>query len=345
LFLIPGYFESMLETSARLLRLLSVLQTPRDWTGPQLAERLGVTVRTVRNDVERLRTLGYPVEATRGAIGGYRLGAGSALPPLLLDDEEAVAIAVGLRTATSGSVAGVEESSLRALAKLERVLPSRLRRRVGALQAFVDTVQPDTRGPVVDAQVLTDLTAACRDREVLRFDYRGRDGAASRRSAEPYRLVNWGRRWYLLAWDLDRGDWRTFRVDRLVPRLPAGPRFAPRPLPDEDAARYVSQSVSRAPWRVPATVLVQTSAAELSERLPSYVGTITAVDEHSCELQTGGATAETLAVYLGLLGADFSVTGPPELVDALRMLSTRFARAVAAKPPDVPSPPTPPSAA
>ena len=318
----------MLETSARLLRLLSVLQTPREWTGPQLAERLGVSVRTVRNDVERLRSLGYPVMATRGAVGGYRLGAGSALPPLLLDDEEAVAIAVGLRTAASGSVTGVEESSLRALAKLEQVLPNRLRRRVNALQSFVVPVESDRRGPTVDAQVLADLTAACRDHEVLRFEYRNRDGSEpTRRSAEPYRLVNWGRRWYLLAWDIGRKDWRTFRVDRLTPRLPAGPRFTPRPLPDEDVARYVSNNVASAPWKVRAIVTVQLSAEELSERIPAFVGAVTAVDEHSCELATGGDSADSMAVYLGMIGADFSVAGSPDLVDAVQRLSERYARA------------------
>jgi predicted DNA-binding transcriptional regulator YafY len=238
------------DTSARLLRLLSLLQTPRDWTGTELAERLDVTTRTVRNDVERLRDLGYPVHGTRGAIGGYRLGAGSALPPLLLDDEEAVAVAVGLRTAAGGSVAGIEEPSLRALAKLEQVLPSRLRRRVNALQTYTVSVPLDRPGPVVSPELLTAIVAACRDHERLRFDYRSRDAAASRRDVEPYRLVNWGRRWYLVAWDTMRGDWRTFRVDRMdSPRTPTGPRFAPRPLPDEDLAGDVSRGVATAPRR------------------------------------------------------------------------------------------------
>ncbi|HTW02138.1 MAG TPA: HTH domain-containing protein, partial [Streptosporangiaceae bacterium] len=191
----------MLETSARLLRLLSLLQTPRDWTGTQLAERLGVSTRTVRNDVDRLRNLGYPVLATKGAAGGYRLGAGASLPPLLLDDEEAVAVTVGLRGAANGSIAGVAESSLRALAKIEQVLPSRLRRRVSALQSFTVTIPPDQAAPTVDAAVLNVITAACRDRERLRFDYLSHDGAPTRREAEPLRLVTWGRRWFLVAWD------------------------------------------------------------------------------------------------------------------------------------------------
>src|SRR5438067_4262924 len=208
----------MLETSARLLRLLSPLQTPREWTGTELAERLDVTTRTVRNDVERLRELGYPVHGTRGSAGGYRLGAGAAVPPLLLDDEEAVAVAVSLSTATGGGITGIEETSLRALAKLEQVLPSRLRRRVEALRTYAVPVPPDSPGPRVDAEILTLVTAACRDHERLRFDYASHDGSQSRRLVEPYRLVHWGRRWYLVGWDVDRTDWRTFRVDRLRPR-------------------------------------------------------------------------------------------------------------------------------
>src|SRR6266545_6447022 len=208
----------MLETSARLLRLLSLLQTPRAWTGAELSERLQVSGRTVRADIDRLRRLGYPVHATRGAVGGYRLSAGTALPPLLLDDEEAVAVAVGLRTAAGGTVTGIEETSLRALAKLEQVLPTHLRGRVNALHTHI--VATSKGGPTVDAAVLTTIAAAARDRHRLRFDYRTHDGSASIRSVEPHRLVHTGRRWYLLAWDTDRQDWRTFRVDRITLRTP-----------------------------------------------------------------------------------------------------------------------------
>ena len=216
----------MLETSARLLRLLSLLQSRREWTGPELAQRLEVSERTVRNDIDRLRSLGYPVDANRGAVGGYRLGAGAQLPPLLLDDDEAVATVLGLRAATG--LAGVEEVSLRALAKLEQVLPRRLRRRVAALGEFALRVPDDTPSPQVDAEVLTTLAAACRDGERLRFDYRTHRGGEARRDVEPYRLIAWGRRWYLLAWDVERGDWRTFRADRVTPRVPTGPRFVHR---------------------------------------------------------------------------------------------------------------------
>ncbi|MBO4275626.1 helix-turn-helix transcriptional regulator, partial [Microbispora triticiradicis] len=216
----------MLETSARLLRLLSLLQARRDWPGATLADQLGVSERTVRRDVDRLRELGYPVESTRGTDGGYRLVAGTAMPPLLLDDDEAVAAAIGLRAAAG--VAGVEEAAERAAAKLEQVLPSRLRRRVGALQTHSEPVPPDRPGPAIDPAVLGVLAAACRDRERLRFDYRAHDGSSGVRIVEPYRLVSWGRRWYLVAWDTGRDDWRTFRVDRIAPRTPTGPRFPPR---------------------------------------------------------------------------------------------------------------------
>ncbi|MFI7701520.1 helix-turn-helix transcriptional regulator [Nonomuraea sp. NPDC049480] len=320
----------MLETSARLLRLLSLLQTSRDWTGAELAERLGVSGRTVRTDVERLRSLGYPVMATRGATGGYRLGAGAALPPLLLDDEEAVAVTVGLGTATNGAIAGIEEASLRALTKLEQVLPSRLRRRVNTLQAYMVPVSRDgDAGPSVDPSILTTLTAVCRDRERLRFDYHDHAGAATVRTVEPYRLVNWGRRWYLLAWDVERGDWRTFRVDRIRPRTPTGPRFTPRDLPDGDVAAYVSRRVSAAAWRYRVKVTVHAPADVVADRINPAVGTVERVDERTCVLHTGADTVETLGVYLGLLGADFDVTGPPELLAHLRRLADRYTRATA----------------
>ncbi|MEN3304995.1 MAG: hypothetical protein V7603_1197 [Micromonosporaceae bacterium] len=319
----------MLETSARLLRLLSLLQTPREWSGPELARRLSVTTRTVRNDVERLRTLGYPVHATRGSVGGYRLGAGACLPPLLLDDEEAVAVALSLRTAAGGTIAGIEETALRALAKLEQVLPSRLRRRVNTLQTYTVTVEPDRAGPRVAPEVLTAITAACRDHERLRFGYRSHDSASSHRDVEPYRLVNRGRRWYLVAWDTDRRDWRTFRVDRIEPRTPAGPRFAPRELPDADLAAYVSRGVATATWRYRARVTVRAPAEVIAERLPAGVGPVVAVDEHTCTLDTGSDNIELLAVWLGALGADFTVADAPELAEQLRTLADRYRRAVA----------------
>ncbi|GAA4434814.1 WYL domain-containing protein [Phytohabitans houttuyneae] len=317
----------MLETSARLLRLLSLLQGRRDWSGSALAERLEVSERTVRRDVDRLRDLGYPVHATRGTDGGYRLGAGAAMPPLLLDDEEAVAVAVGLRTAAGGTVAGIEETSVRALAKLEQVLPSRLRHRVNALQSYTVPVPPDRPGPTVDPSVLTALAAACRDAERLRFDYRGHDGSATVRSVEPHRLVSWGRRWYLVAWDVDRQDWRTFRVDRIAPRTPTGPRFPAREGPPGGAAAHVARGVSAAAWRHTARVVVHAPAEVVAERINPAVGVVEALDAETCVLNTGADTIATLALYLGLLEADFEVTSPPELVAYVRSLSERYARA------------------
>jgi predicted DNA-binding transcriptional regulator YafY len=318
----------MLETSARLLRLLSLLQARREWTGPELAGRLAVSTRTVRNDVERLRSLGYPVHATRGPVGGYRLGAGATLPPLILDDEEAVAVTIGLRTAAGGSITGVEETSLRALAKLEQVLPSRLRRKVNALQTFTTPVPPDHPGPRVSAETLAVIAAACRDQEQLRFDYSSHDGRPSQRRVEPYRLVTWGRRWYLVAFDTDRADWRTFRADRITPRPPAGPRFSPRELPG-DVIDHVKRGVSSAAWRYRARITVHAPAGQITHRINPAVGTVEHVDENTCILDTGADTIETLAVYLGLLGADFTVTGPPELAAYIRMLSRRYQLATA----------------
>jgi predicted DNA-binding transcriptional regulator YafY len=319
----------MLETSARLLRLLSLLQTPREWTGTELADRLEVSTRTVRNDVERLRSLGYPVHATRGAVGGYRLGAGANLPPLLLDDEEAVAVAVGLRTAATGSVAGIEETALRALAKLEQVLPSRLRRRVNTLQSYTVPVPPDASGPKVDAAVLTAIANAARDHERLRFDYRSHDTSVRRRDVEPYRLVTWGRRWYLVAWDAERRDWRTFRVDRMEPKIPTGPRFTPRPLPADDLAAYVSRGVNTAAWRYQARVIVHAPAEVVAERLPGSLGPVEVVDEATCTVMLGSDNVEMLAVWLSALGHDFTVVDSPELVAQLRVLAARYQRAVA----------------
>jgi biotin operon repressor BirA-like protein len=318
----------MLETSARLLRLLSLLQTRPNWSGAELADRLGMSDRTIRRDIERLRDLGYPVHAARG-VAGYRLGAGAALPPLLLDDDEAVAVAVGLRTAAAG-IRGIEEASLGALAKLEQLLPSRLRRRVNAVQASTLPVPGDGAGPRVDPAVLAMLAGACRDRERLHMAYRDHHGSLGRRAVEPYRLVSWGRRWYLVAWDLDREGWRILRMDRVEPTTvtPTGQRFTPRELPEGgDLAAYVSRRVSAAAWRYHARVRVHAPAEEIRRLIPAAAGVVEAVDEGTCLLRTGADTLETLAVYLGMLGADFKVDEPPELVAHLRDLADRYRRA------------------
>ncbi len=316
----------MLETSARLLRLLALLQARRDWTSTELATRLGVTTRTIRNDVDRLRRLGYPVDARPGVAGGYRLGTGGALPPLLLDDDEAVAVAIGLRTAATGSIAGIEETSVRALAKLQQLLPARLRHQVSAFQSYA--LPMPARGPQVDPDVLTMIASACRDHERLRFDYRAHSGAASRRSVEPYRLVNDRRRWYLVAWDTDRDAWRTFRADRIEPRTPAGPRFTPRPLPpDREIVAQVARGVGEATWQYRARVIVHAPAAHVRDRLPIPVD-VDSLGEDKCAFEPGSDHPEMLALYLGLLGADFTIMDSPELVVALRKLTRRYQRAI-----------------
>jgi predicted DNA-binding transcriptional regulator YafY len=324
-FLNVGDNREMLETSARLLRLLSLLQSRRDWTGAELATRLRVTGRTVRNDVDRLRGLGYPVEARPGVAGGYRLGAGGTLPPLLLDDDEAVAVAIGLRTAASGSVAGIEETSVRALAKLQQVLPSRLRHRVSAFASH--TVPMPSPGPQVDMDVLTAVASACRDHEGLRFEYRTHAGTGGRRAVEPHRLLNDRRRWYLLAWDLDRDDWRTFRVDRIELRTPNGPRFAPRELPpDDEVAAQVARGVGEATWQYGAQVVVHAPAAYVRARLPIRMP-VEPLGDDRCAFRPGADHPLMLALHLGLLDADFEVEDSPELRDALRLLAARFQRA------------------
>ena len=315
----------MTQSSSRLLQLLSLLQGRRDWPGRELADRLEVSPRTIRRDVERLRGLGYPMESLTGPAGGYRLRAGTAVPPLLLDDEEAIAIAVGLRTAARASVTGIEETSVRALVKLEQVLPAHLRRRVAALGSAT-VIQPSP-GPTVDPQALTIIAAACRDSECVRFRYRRRDGAESRREVEPRSLVNQGRRWYLVAWDRARDDWRTFRVDRLSGPASTGVRFAPRRLPAKDAAAYVARSITEAPTRFEARVTLGAPLEEINPRLPAHWGSLTRIDESTCELRTRDDDLSWLALRIAMLGVDFEVHEPPELREELRVLAARLGRA------------------
>ena len=319
----------MTATSGRLLKLLSLLQTRRDWTGDELASRLEVSCRTIRRDIERLRELGYPVDALTGPAGGYRLHAGTAMPPLLLDDDEAVAIAVGLRTAARASVTGIEETSVRALVKLEQVLPSHLRRRVNALQTATVTLAT-SGGPTVDPEALTAIAGACRDNERLRFAYRGRDATETNRIVEPHTLVNLGRRWYLVAWDCDRDDWRTFRVDRLARLAPAGARFEPRALPNDDAAAFVAANLSGAPSRYQARVTLFAPLAEVTQQSLFTGSAVEAIDERTCELRTSDDSLDWLAVRVGMVGVDFEVHEPPELVERIRELAARFERATGA---------------
>jgi predicted DNA-binding transcriptional regulator YafY len=314
-------------TSARLLRLLSFLQTPRDWTGAELAERLEVSPRTIRNDIERLRNLGYQVHATRGPIGGYRLASGTTVPPLLLDDDEAVALAVALRTGAGGGADGIEASSMRALAKLEQVLPARLRSRVRALQTHTVLVRRRSYA-AVDPDVLTMLAATCRDHLGLRFDYQDRRGSASQRRVDPHRVVHAEGRWYLVAWDTDRADWRTFRVDRISSEIVAGHRTAPRDLSDDEITALISRGVPAAARRYTTRVTVLAPAAAIAERIGPWIGTVEPINAMSCILETGADDLDILAVHLGLLNVDFIVTEPSELVAHLHKLGERYARAV-----------------
>lgn len=318
----------MLSTSARLLQMLTLLQMRREWSGDELATRLGVGDRTVRNDVGRLRELGYPIVSAPGRTGGYRLGVGATMPPLLLDDDEACAVAVGLRSAVTGGVGGMEEASVQALTKLEHVLPSRLRHRIGRLAAAM--VGVPAAGPRVAVDVLTAVASATHDRERLRFDYTAHDGAVTRREAEPHRLVHVHRRWYLLAWDVDRADWRTYRVDRMELRTPNGPRFAPREPPEPDVGGYVERSVREAVWQHHARILLHAPLGTLQDRVTSAMGTLEAVDETTCEFRTGADSLPVLAVYLGFLEVDFEVLEPPELHAHVAALAERYGRAVGA---------------
>jgi predicted DNA-binding transcriptional regulator YafY len=319
----------MSETAGRLLELLSLLQARRDWPGNELAERLRVSGRTIRRDVERLRQLGYPVGSLTGPAGGYRLRAGTAMPPLLLDDEEAIAIAIGLRTAARASVAGIEQTAVQALVKLEQVLPSHLRRRVHALGAA--TVILGAPGPMIDPQHLTVIAAACRDSERLRFAYTSRDGTHTRREVEPHSLVNYGQRWYLVAWDRGREDWRTFRIDRLARPASTGMRFAAHALPAGDAAAFVQRSIAAAPNRYEARVTLRAPAEEMTGRYAAHWGTIAPIDAHTCEYRAGDDNLAWLALRIAMFGVDFEVHEPPELVEHVRALAERFERAASAK--------------
>jgi predicted DNA-binding transcriptional regulator YafY len=343
----------MANTSTRTLRLLSLLQTHRFWPGTELAGRLEVSVRTLRRDIDRLRELGYPVEAQRGVEGGYQLAPGAALPPLVIDDEEAVALAVGLQAAAEGSVEGIAEVSVRVLAKLVQVMPVRLRRRVEALRAM--TV-PDGwdgggggggggqgsggggGGRAIDPAVLVTLALTCRDSEQLRFSYTAADGRGTDRQVEPHRLVRLDRRWYLVAYDLVRHDWRSFRLDRMDGPRGTGVRFRARELPAEDAAAFVRAGLNhvRRPYRV--EVVADAPAAAVRDRIGRW-GTVEEAGAGRCRLLMTADSLDWPILALGVIGVDFRVVGPPELVDRLRDWGARFGRAAATdrRPPEPPS--------
>ena len=316
----------MADTAARMLALLGLLQTRSDWSGAELAHRLRVTDRTVRNDIDRLRGLGYPVDAVRGPGGRYRLGVGTKLPPLLLEEDEAVAVAVGLRAGTG--ITGIEETSARALAKLEHVLPHRLQRRVNALRDAV-SAGPENTGsnvddPVVDPSLLSEVAAAVRDHVELRFDYQG-----ELLQLEPYRLVSWQRRWFVVARDARTDTWAPYRLDWMRVRTPGGRRFTPQPLRGEDYTSFVLREVAFSGWAVHARIAVDAPAEEVLARINPTVGVVETVDADHCVLVTGGDSVEIIAVYIGMLGLDFHVTEPPDLVDAVATVGERYRRAVA----------------
>ncbi len=315
-------------TSSRTLRLLSLLQTRRYWPGAELAERLEVSVRTLRRDIDRLRELGYPVEAQRGLDGGYQLAAGAVLPPLVLDDEEAVALGVGLQSAIQGGgVAGIEESSVRALAKIVQVMPSRLRRRVDALAAMTVAAPWSDPPSRIDPGDLTSIAQACRDTERLEFAYTARDGARTDRRVEPHRLVLLGRRWYLVAWDMNRSDWRSFRLDRLTGPRPTGAQFLPRALPADDAAEFVRRGMDNLPTRHDVEALIHAEASVIRSRIGSWA-TIEEIDDGRCRLRMTSDSLDWVLVTLGRAGAEFDVVSPPAVLDYAREMIGRIGRAV-----------------
>jgi len=313
----------MAETTQRVLHLLGLLQQRPVWTGPELAERLGVTTRSIRRDVERLRALGYPVHATQGAGGGYQLGRGRGLPPLLLDDAEAVAVAVSLRMAAGGTVSGASEAALRTLAKLEQVMPPKLRSEVRALHAATQTL--DAGLPTVDGDALLHLARAVRDTVRVRFDYESRDQTPSTRTVEPAGLVATGRRWYLMAYDVDRDDWRTFRLDRMTRVAPTTWRFRERE--HEDPAAYVQRAVASAAYRFQARIVVHAPTVEVAERTSVRSVVLTAIDDHTTLLEAGAETLYGLAFHLSFLGWEFEVQEPAELRTALAEMGGRAIRA------------------
>ena len=308
-------------TTERVLRLLGLLQRRPSWTAAGLAAELGVTDRSVRRDVERLRALGYPVHATAGVGGGYRLGAGTRLPPLLLDDEEAIATAVSLRMASGGTVAGAGDAALRALAKLDQVMPPRLRAEVRAVHGATDTLVGP--GVQIDAELLVTLARACRDAVRVRFRYPGRDGGDRERTVEPVRMVATGRRWYLMAWDADRDGWRTFRLDRMREAVATTWRFRPREHPDPVA--YVQRAVTEAPYRHLARIRVHAGPDEVRALVPPQVGRVE--DDHDgwCVLVVGGADLDALAVHVARLGFEMEVLEPAALREAAARLARRLA--------------------
>lgn len=314
----------MAETTSRVLQLLGLLQSRRVWTGEELAERLNVTTRSVRRDVERLRDLGYPVHASKGRGGGYRLGAGAALPPLLLDPDEAVAMAVCLRLAAGGTIAGVGESALRALSKLDQVMPARLRSQVTAVHDATVTLTSPSSDPPVEPDVLMTLARASRDHEHVSAGYVDIRGNATQRRLEPYQLVTTGRRWYLLAYDRDRQDWRSLRLDRMSEVRALGTTFVARDAPD--AATYVRRSISSSPYRYVARVRYQAPEEVVAQHFPPAAASIEPDGPDACIVTSGADDPERMVLYFATVGYDFEVLEPPEVVRAVAAVAQRLCR-------------------
>lgn len=317
------------DPTERALRLLSVLQSGRQWPAAELAERFGVTERTIRRDVDRLRELGYPVDATPGRAGGYRLGAGAHLPPLVFDDDEAVALVTGLRMVAGAAIAGIADTAVQALAKVEQSLPDRLRRRVVALDQSVTSLQRSHGDSgVVDPRTLSSLASACRAQEEVRFDYRRRDGDHDQRLVEPHQLLSAGHLWYLIAWDLRRSDWRTFRLDRLGEVRHAGKRFTPREIPGGDAAAHLTASIGSLPRRVEALVLVESPHALVAESLTHIDHALIASDANTCTIRFRSDRLDSLAMDVARVGvhAAVSVLEPGSVREELDQLSRRIAQ-------------------
>lgn len=314
------------DATGRALHLLSLLQTHRFWPCAELAARLDVTERTVRRDLDRLRDLGYPVDSTSGRYGGYRLATGTHVPPLVLDDEEAVAVAIGLRHAAEAAISGIEETSLRALTKIESLLPHRLRRRVSALHSSVVPLRRAVDGGVIHPEALSVFAAACRDSEHVRFDYRRSDDETSRRLVEPHQLVTAGSRWYLVAWDRHRDDWRTFRLDRIEEPRQVGSHFTPREIPGEDAADFVARSLGSTAHHHDATLVIAAPLAELEGVLRWVDHTLIEVDADRCVVQIRGEDLGRLAMTVAeiALTAPVSILEPTELVDTVERLATHL---------------------
>jgi len=315
----------MSQTTSRVLQLLGLLQSRRVWSGEELSERLGVTTRSVRRDVERLRELGYPVHASTGHGGGYQLGAGAALPPLLLDADEAVAMAVCLRLAAGGSVAGVGEAALRALTKLDQVMPARLRSQIAAVHDTTVTLTPDSQSPV-DPEVLMTLARACRDHEHVDADYVDRAGSPSSRRLEPYQMVTTGRRWYLLAYDRDREDWRSLRLDRMAQVRARGTTFTARAAPD--AAAYVGRAITTSPYRYVARVRYQATKSTMAQHFSPTSVTIEDDGPDTCVVVTGADDPQILVLYLAMPGVAFEVLEPDAVADGALAMSALLAAAV-----------------